>query len=191
MTTLADFENAFDGALGKSRRWEAFRFIAGDLIGRNRPIYVVETGCAREIGNWEGDGLSTVLWDWLITRIGGTSTTFEINHQNIINGRQMVSKAQIVQVDSVIGLRTVDKPETIDLLYLDSYDLTEGIESPLHHLAELASIYAALPAGCLIAVDDCVDEQHGKHRFVRDFLARIGVEPVVRSYVTVWRKPHG
>lgn len=187
--TLADFQKAFDGALGKSRRWEAFCYIAEDLIQRGRPLYIVETGCARQIGNWEGDGLSTVLWDWLILRAGGRSITYEINHKNILEGRQMVSKADIVQCDSVVGLRNTEDADKIDLLYLDSYDLTETIDSPLHHLAELASIYAKLPPGCLIAVDDCVDEQHGKHRFVRDFLSRLGVEPVVRSYITVWRKP--
>jgi len=187
--TLADFDKAFGGSLGKSRRWDAFTLIAGDLIGRGRPLYIVETGCARQLGNWEGDGLSTVLWDWIITRAGGRSVTYEINHLNILEGRKMVSKAEIVQCDSVVGLRTTQDQDKIDLLYLDSYDLTDGIESPLHHLAELASIYAALPSGCLIAIDDCIDEQHGKHRFVRDFLSRLGVEPVLRSYITVWRKP--
>jgi hypothetical protein len=187
--TLADFEKAFAGSLGKSRRWKAFTFIANDLIERNRPLYIVETGCARQLGNWEGDGLSTVLWDWLITRVGGRSVTYEISQRNILEGRKMVSKAEIIQCDSVVGLRTVETPGKIDLLYLDSYDLTETIDSPLHHLAELASIYAALPSGCLIAIDDCVDESHGKHRFVRDFLTRLGVEPEVRSYITVWRKP--
>jgi hypothetical protein len=115
--------------------------------------------------------------------------TYEIDHKNIIEGRKMVSRAEIVQCDSVVGLRTTDNADKIDLLYLDSYDLTDTIDSPLHHLAELASIYAALPSGCLIAIDDCIDEQHGKHRFVRDFLSRLGVEPVLRSYVTVWCKP--
>ena len=187
--TLADFDKAFSEALSNTRRWEAFTLIAEDLIARGRPLYIVETGCARQQGNWGGDGLSTVLWDWIITRTGGRSVTYEINHLNIIEGRKMVSKAEIVQCDSVVGLRTTETPDKIDLLYLDSYDLTDTIDSPLHHLAELASIYAQLPSGSLIAIDDCVDEQHGKHRFVRDFLTRLGVEPVLRSYVTVWRKP--
>jgi hypothetical protein len=187
--TLADFDKEFSEALGKTQRWQAFTLIAEDLIARGRPLYIVETGCARQQGNWSGDGLSTVLWDWLITRAGGRSVTYEINHKNILEGRKMVSKAEIVQCDSVVGLRNNENPDKIDLLYLDSYDLTDGIESPLHHLAELTSIYAALPSGCLIAIDDCIDEQHGKHRFVRDFLSRLGVEPVLRSYVTVWRKP--
>jgi len=187
--TLADFDKAFSGELGSTRRWDAFQLIAGELLARKRALYIVETGCARQVGNWSGDGLSTVLWDWLITQCGGRSITYEINQLNIIEGRKMVSRAEIVQCDSVVGLRTTQDQDKIDLLYLDSYDLTETIDSPLHHLAELASIYAALPSGCLIAIDDCVDEQHGKHRFVRDFLSRLGVEPVLRSYITVWRKP--
>ena len=187
--TLADFEKAFGDSLGKTQRWQAFTLIAEDLIARGRPLYIVETGCARQMGNWGGDGLSTVLWDWLIKRAGGRSVTYEINHKNIIEGRKMVSKAEIVQCDSVVGLRTTQDQDKIDLLYLDSYDLTDGIESPLHHLAELASIYAQLPPGCLIAIDDCIDEQHGKHRFVREWLSRLSVEPTLRGYVTVWVKP--
>lgn len=186
---LEDFQKAFFLSLAKTRRWDAFCFIADDLIRRERPLYIVETGCARELGNWSGDGLSTVLWDWLITKTGGRSITFEINPLNVSEGRKMVTKAEIVESDSIVGLRTVENPETIDLLYLDSYDLTDDIDSPMHHLAEFASIYYDLPSGCLIAIDDCVDEQHGKHRFVRDFLSSLGIEPELRSYITVWRKP--
>ncbi len=65
----------------------------------------------------------------------------------------------------------------------------DGIESPTHHLAELTSIYPRLPSGCIIAVDDCKSETHGKHRFVRDWLLSLGVRPLLESYVTVWRKP--
>jgi hypothetical protein len=113
----------------------------------------------------------------------------DINPANCAMAASQVYHFKVACVDSVVGLRTMVTPATIDLLYLDSYDLTETIDSPLHHLAELASVYAQLPSGCLIAVDDCVDEQHGKHLYVRDFLSRLGVEPVLRSYVTVWRKP--
>jgi len=89
----------------------------------------------------------------------------------------------------VIGLREMQHVELLDLLYLDSYDLVEGIESPTHHLAELTAVYPRLPSGCLIAVDDCVSATHGKHRFVLAWLASLGVQPILESYVTIWRKP--
>jgi cephalosporin hydroxylase len=187
--TIQDWEERFAKPLRSTRRWEAFRMIAEDLIARGHPVHIAETGCARQADNWNGDGQSTLVWDWLIGELGGTGISMDISKENALHAASQVSHIKVANVDSIIGLRTLVQPERLDLLYLDSYDLTDGIESPTHHLAELTSVYPLLSSGCLIAVDDCVNEQHGKHRFVREWLARLGVEPVVRSYVTVWRKP--
>jgi cephalosporin hydroxylase len=187
--SIAEWELTFSAVLGPSRRWDAFRLIANDLIARRRPLYIVETGCARLADNWLGDGQSTLVWDWLLTKQGGEGWAFDIDETATRYAASRVSQMKIAQVDSIIGLRTTVEVGKIDFLYLDSFDLVEGIESPTHHLAELTSVYPQLPSGCLIAVDDCVDEEYGKHRFVRDWLSRLGIEPVLRSYVTVWRKP--
>jgi len=189
MIRLADFDVEFERHLGNTRRWGAFRTIIADLIARGRPVNIVETGCAREPNNWGGDGQSTLLWDWLLDKVGGTGLSMDISADNCKAAASQVKHFKVACVDSVVGLRTMVEPETVDFLYLDSYDLTETIDSPTHHLAELAAVYARLPSGCLIAVDDCVSEQHGKHRFVRDFLARLGVHPLLRGYVTIWVKP--
>ena len=189
MIRLADFDAEFAKHLENTRRWGSFRTIVADLIARGRPVNIVETGCARQPNNWDGDGQSTLIWDWLLDKVGGTGLSMDISQENCAAAAAQVQHFKVACVDSVVGLRTMVQPETIDFLYLDSYDLTETIDSPTHHLAELASVYARLPSGCMIAVDDCVTEQHGKHRFVRDWLARMGVQPVVRGYVTVWVKP--
>jgi len=187
--TLADFDAKFARHLDNTRRWQAFRIIADDLMARGRPISIVETGCARQPDNWAGDGQSTLVWDWLLDKVGGTGLSMDISKENCAAAAAQVQHFKVACVDSVVGLRTMVQPETIDFLYLDSFDLTDGIESPTHHLAELTSVYPRLPSGCLIAVDDCKNEEQGKHRFVRDWLDRIGVPPIYRSYVTVWRKP--
>lgn len=189
MIRLADFDAQFAKHLENTRRWHAFRMIAADLIARGRPVNIVETGCARQPDNWAGDGQSTLVWDWLLDKLGGTGLSMDISAANCHAAAAQVTHFKIACVDSVVGLRTMVKPETLDFLYLDSYDLTETIDSPTHHLAELASVYPRLPSGCLIAVDDCINEQYGKHRFVREWLNRLGVEPMLRGYVTVWRKP--
>lgn len=189
MITLADFDAKFARHLDTTRRWLPFRMIAADLIARGRPVNIVETGCARQPDNWAGDGQSTLVWDWILDKVGGTGLSMDINDANCRAAASQVQHFKVACVDSVVGLRTIVEPETLDFLYLDSYDLTETIDSPTHHLAELTSVYPRLPSGCIIAVDDCVTEQYGKHRFVRDFLARMGVEPVLRGYVTVWVKP--
>ena len=141
MITLADFDKKFMKYLGSTRRWGAFRTIVADLIARGRPVNIVETGCAREPDNWAGDGQSTLVWDWLLDNLGGTGLSMDINEDNCRAAASQVQHFKVACVDSVVGLRTMVKPETLDFLYLDSYDLTETIDSPTHHLAELASVY--------------------------------------------------
>ena len=187
--SLAEFDYAFKGKLGEEHRWPAFKTIAYYLLAKSEPVHIVETGCAREAYNWSGDGQSTQVWSWIVERTGGSVISFDISEKAVAYAKSVAPLADVRCGDSVIGLRTIPNPEQIDFLYLDSYDLASGIESPTHHLAELTSIYPSLKSGCLIAVDDCVNEQHGKHRFVRDWLAILGVKPIQESYVTVWRKP--
>ncbi len=189
MMSLSDFDYAFKGKLGEGHRWPAFKTIAYYLLAKQDQVHIAETGCAREAYNWSGDGQSTQVWNWIVERTGGSIVSFDINEKAVAYAKSVAPLADVQCIDSVQGLRQLQNPEQLDFLYLDSFDLTSGIESPTHHLAELASIYPRLKSGCLIAVDDCVNEQHGKHRFVRDWLASLGVEPIQTSYVTIWRKP--
>ena len=187
--SLAEFDRAFRSKLGEDRRWHGFETIAYYLLAKQEPVHIVETGCARQVDNWCGDGQSTQVWNWIVERTGGSITSFDIDPNAVAYAKSVAPLADVQCIDSVQGLRQLQNPEQLDFLYLDSYDLTDGIESPTHHLAELASVYPRLPSGCIIAVDDCMGEAHGKHRFVRDWLLSLGVRPLLESYVTVWRKP--
>ena len=187
--SLAEFDREFAAKLGRDHRWPAFKTIAYYLLAKRAPIGILETGCAREVENWCGDGQSTRVWDWLLERCGGFGVSFDINPTAVAYAQSKVKKMEVRCVDSVIGLRQFQMTELLDFVYLDSFDLSDGIESPTHHLAELTAIYPRLKSGCLIAVDDCKSAEHGKHRFVRDWLASLGVPPLFESYVTIWRKP--
>lgn len=187
--SLAEFERAFKGAVGEEHRWPAFKLIAYYLLAKQAPVHIAETGCARQADNWMGDGQSTQVWNWIIERTGGSAISFDISPHSVSYAKTVAPLVDVQCIDSVQGLRLIPHPERLDFLYLDSFDLTDGIESPTHHLAELASIYPRLSSGCLIAVDDCQSEKRGKHRFVRDWLLSLGVRPMLESYVTVWRKP--
>ena len=187
--SLADFDREFRSKLGENRRWPAFKTIAYYLLAKQEPVHIAETGCARERDNWYGDGQSTQVWNWIIERTGGTAVSFDTNPKAVAYAKSAAPLVDVHCIDSIQGLRMIPKPEELDFLYLDSYDLTDGIESPTHHLAELTAVYSRLKSGCLIAVDDCVNETRGKHRFVRDWLRMLGVNPIQESYVTVWRKP--
>ncbi len=187
--SLAEFDRAFRSKVGEKHRWPAFKLIAYYLLAKQEPVHIAETGSAREVENWGGDGQSTQVWNWIIARTGGSIVSFDINPKAVAYAKSVAPLADVQCIDSVQGLRMIPHPEQLDFLYLDSFDLTPGIESPTHHLAELASIYPRLRSGCLIAVDDCKSEAHGKHRFVRDWLLGLGVRPLLESYVTVWKKP--
>jgi SAM-dependent methyltransferase len=187
--SLAEFDREFRTKIGEEHRWPAFKLIAYYLLSKQAPVHIAETGCAREEHNWGGDGQSTQVWNWIVERTGGSLISFDINPKAVAYARSVAPLAEVRCIDSVQGLRQLENLEQLDFLYLDSFDLTAGIESPTHHLAELASVYPRLPSGCLIAVDDCKNETHGKHRFVRDWLMILGVRPLLESYVTVWRKP--
>ena len=187
--SLAEFDRAFKSKVGENHRWAGFKTIAYYLLAKQGPVHIAETGCAREENNWSGDGQSTQVWNWIIQRTGGSAISFDINPKAVAYAKSVAPLVDVQCIDSVQGLRLIPHPERLDFLYLDSYDVTEGIESPTHHLAELASIYSRLPSGCLIAVDDCKFNGNGKDRFVRAWLSSLGVEPIQDSYVTVWRKP--
>ena len=149
---------------------------------------IVETGCVRRPGAWIDEGQSTIIWDWIIAKTGGSATSFDISEESVSACRKMVKNVKVVQSDSVTGLRSLERPEDIDLLFLDSYDVTGDYRAPIHHLTELGCVYERLKSGCMIAVDDC-NYGWGKDRYVRSFFNDIGVEPVVKSYVSVWVKP--
>jgi len=187
--SLAEFDREFKSKIGEEHRWPAFKTIAYYLLAKRDAVAIAETGCAREVDNWFGDGQSTQVWNWIVERTGGTIVSFDVNPNCVAYAKSVAPLADVRCQDSVIGLRQIENAEVLDLLYLDSFDLTAGIESPTHHLAELTAIYPRLKSGCLIAVDDCVNDQHGKHRFVKAWLASLGVAPLQESYVTIWRKP--
>lgn len=167
-------------------RLSAFSFITNELLGLHKEVVIVETGCVRQAGNWSGDGQSTVVFDRIVNRCGGKLTSIDISPESCAVARRLVPNANVICADSIATLRSLLNAESIDLLYLDSYDATGHFDSPLHHMGELAAIYTRLKDGCMIAIDDCFDG--GKHKYVARFFEDIGIKPLIEGYITVWRK---
>ena len=192
MTVQERFREAFGPMLGHTTRWQGFLSIYSTLADKGRAVRIVETGCARAIGNWEGDGQSTLLWGWVTRELGGKATSVDISATNAAIARSLAPSVEVVVSDSVAYLRLLPDAEDVDLLYLDSFDYHEGAEqSARHHLLELQAIYDRLPVGCLIAVDDCFSPEEGKHFLIRGVLMDAGIKPLLESYITIWAKPEG
>jgi hypothetical protein len=156
--------------------------------------WIVETGTARIEGNWAGDGQSTLLWDRVAeTRPDLAVQSIDLDRKAVETAMHQTKHVQFTCGDSVQALGRFPEPEKIRLLYLDSFDWqpdpTVNLDSAFHHMAELAAVWANLPSGCLVVVDDRHGEGWGKHFMVEFFMEKLGIEPLFKAYQIGWVKP--
>lgn len=197
MASFEDWLKHFSALLGPLRSKE-FRLIAQRLCDLDRPPVIIETGCLRNPNGWEGDGNSTAIWDWFAER-GAECYSVDISAKHAQIARNICPNVKISCGDSINYLYYELAVSRCNLLYLDSYDYLPGYEalSELHHAGELAVVYERLPSGCLIAIDDCLDncENHGKdmkggkHKLCEYFFERARIEPLFTGFITGWVKP--
>ena len=146
-------------------REKTFRKIFSHLDKIDGPINIVETGCARQEGNWSGDGQSTVVFDKYINFRDNISQLFsvDINPTSINECKRITSnRTSLTCEDSVHYLSSLaavfeKEKQFISLLYLDSFDLDNNywFESSAHHLKELTSVMRCINKQTLVVVDDC------------------------------------
>jgi len=156
---------------------------------------IIETGTARVAGNWEGDGQSTLIWDYFASILGELKvTSIDLDPRAArIAKDQVTNRVEFIVGDSVEVLSKMSKEKLNKtcLLYLDSYDWSPELqaESSGHHLKELMAVYEHLPGGCLIVVDDCHSPTQGKHTEVKRFFEGLGIPPQFVGYQSGWTKP--
>ena len=171
MTNLHSFRKQtfwdfFDTEAAPNLRYRevTFRKIFDYLDTKNKPILIVETGCARIPNNWAGDGQSTVLFDKYVSNRDAESICYsvDISQSSVENCRNLVSnRVTVSQDDSVHYLQNLAKKinsegRYIDLLYLDSFDLDFIYWQPsaIHHLKELCAAMKCIDKNTLVVVDD-------------------------------------
>jgi hypothetical protein len=198
-----------------ANRAVSFRKIFEYLDEFETPVTIVETGCLRQIDNYEGDGQSTLLFDKYVTWRGNGSHvyTVDLDEQAVDACKSIVSQNVTVTCsDSVAYLNSIaqgfiDNDQQITLLYLDSYDVdwTYWFPSAAHHLKELCVAQRFINEDTLVVVDDCglnsmilLDDTNnpvmvpnhtqvgGKGRLVAEFAQQIGVQPVFTHYQVGW-----
>ncbi len=193
-------------------RQTSLRYVFEHLDGKDRPVFVVETGCVREADNWAGDGQSTVLFDRFASEWPGSAMhTVDINPDATALCKTLVSSmTQIHTGDSVSFLRHLAKnpPEHflhLDVLYLDSYDVdfSDPHLSALHHMKELVAASSLIGPDTLVVVDDAPSEGKfvlagdkvnfvtqpeisGKGKYVASYAKTVGLEPVFSGYQAGW-----
>jgi hypothetical protein len=193
-------------------RQNSLRYVFEHLDRKNRPVFVVETGCVRGADNWAGDGQSTILFDRFVSQWpGSVMYSVDINPAATALCKTLVSSMpQIHTGDSVPFVRHLARnpPESfahIDVLYLDSYDV--DLDSPhlsaLHHMKELVAASSLIGPDTLVVVDDAPSEAKfillenklsfvtqpqisGKAKYVADYAKSIGLKPVFGGFQAGW-----
>lgn len=155
-----------------------------------RPL-IVETGCARQENNYDGDGMSTLIFNEF-AKIKGEFWSVDINPDNIEFAKKHCTHAHLICSDSIKFLHDLNKSliktgDKIDLLYLDSYDfdMNDPHPSSLHHILELTAIIPSLREGTMICVDDNFGNI-GKGGYVNQFMLALGKEKVYDGYQRIW-----
>lgn len=191
---LTRFDYWFAPLLG--RRSPTFRRAFQHALALDAPHYVLETGCVRHLGNWAGDGLSTVLFDDLVSHVDGHFWSVDIDADAVEMSRSITGAHTTIQTaDSIAWLAEFPRrypSQLMHLIYLDSYDInwSDPHPSALHHLHEFVHAWQLLRPGGLLVVDDDVGPSRGKGMYIRDHLRKLGIDPLFSEYQIGWVKPN-
>lgn len=178
-------------------RGPSFRVMLEELQkARTEGHFILETGCLRIPDNWFWDGMSTYVFDQFAQLHGGRVLSIDIRRDNIEVARRYCSaRSSFICADSVNALHLLSRQDdlpTVDLLYLDSFDLDKKnpFPSAFHHVKELAAIMPKLRPGTIVCVDDnmVIDGKPvGKGYLVAEFMDNVGAAKLFDGYQMIWR----
>lgn len=193
-------------------RSRSFRIAFEHLQNLNRPVCIVETGCVRDtrIDAVTTEGQSTVLFDKFSESVPGTVIhSVDINDKNVETCKSLVSdRVQVHTSDSVNFLRNkcanlIHPFTSIDLLYLDSYDvdMENAHDAAIHCMNELFAASHLITENTLILIDDSPATAsiiegsfkritpfvtNGKGKYVASYMQSIGRTPFIKGFQIGW-----
>lgn len=153
---------------------------------------LVETGVMRNgLRKTKGDGASTVVYGLWAKQHQAILHSVDIDPLAIETARK---ELEILELDSVVHLTISDSvaflvafSESVDFLYLDSYDydkkdIAVQQASQLHHLNEFKSIESRLHMKSLVLIDDCNLPGGGKGKLVIEYMKSKGWVIISENY---------
>lgn len=196
---MTTFIQTFDSFYAPRLRGRAATFRAVIREAQFRQVkHIVETGCLRQLDNYEGDGQSTLIWSEYVKETpNGSLVSYDIDEDAITNVAALIAPSKIAYTalagDSILSLHHHNRP--IDLLYLDSMDVDMGAPhiSAMHALMEFAAARPRLHSGSIVFVDDAPMEFDGrivgKGLYVAEYFKKLNVMPFTIGYQSAWIMP--
>lgn len=192
----AFFETVFAAKLGK--RADGFAAMLRALEGlQTSHSVIVESGTMRAYDNFEGDGMSTLIFDTFVSATGGEVWTCDVEPIGASLTRTLCGPQTFsVTCEAVDFLRSFSRAsaEQIHLLYLDSLDLdvVTGDNSAQVAYQEYIAALPRLKSGSIIAIDDVDhndvrDLKGGKGRILVPELEKRDYKCLYRGYQSVWQ----
>jgi hypothetical protein len=160
------------------------------------PALIVETGSLRKVGNWRGDGQSTVLWMEFGRFYPCEIHTVDLDPYAAQAVREACGDAVHAHTaDSVAYLYQFARQQQrqIDLLYMDSYDvdLQDPFPSAFHHIKELIAAAPCLGPGTIVGIDDNfidpVGNITGKGYLALQWFKHMDIPRLHDGYQFVWQ----
>ena len=184
------FSRFFQPRLNK--RADGFATLFQALTRHARPL-IIETGCLRSPGNWEGDGQSSFMFDALARDRQSQFLSIDLLVESIDTARRACSSAaNFICNDSVAALHALSQlmRGPAGLLYLDSFDVDAAnpLPSAIHHAMELTAARPLIGPGTIVCVDDyCLGgEAGGKGLILDKFFTSIRAEVLHSGYQKIW-----
>jgi len=162
-----DFETFFSkyrSSIKKSgiSRLKFYEYIIPKLVAKNKPLFIIETGTMWAPLKDNMGAFTLIMSDLIKNYTGGRLYTVDISNKNLTSckeyTKEFASHIEYIESDSVSYLTGLSDSfvSSLDLVYLDSWDLTIPNPHPSasHHLKELKAVYYKLNNSCSIAIDD-------------------------------------
>lgn len=172
-------------------RAKSFKTLFQLISSRFNNPNIIETGCMRIENNWCGDGFSTFMFGEYCKIYGGNFTTVDLTPDNLIfaikHCLDIREHMTFVLSDSVKYLNSIK--DTIDVLYLDSWDFQIGgnPNPPQDHcVREFLQAQDKLTDQSIIIIDDCKLEFGGKGgKLIPMLLEQYGYKLLIDDYQVI------
>lgn len=164
------------------------------LEKKHSNFQIIETGTVRKPNNWK-DGNSGFLFAEFVEKFGGFVKSVDIDQSAVDAANSFVDNRYYRSFcsDSVKWLSEQNDLSSIDLFYLDSWDVEWSNDEPSadHHLKEFKTIEPYLVKDSVVAIDDnsflLNGQRTGKGRKIVEYLEQKNIFPVYDNYQIIYK----